>query len=415
MSIAQHFVAGEGSTHPSPASTDQADQDALSAFQCDATNLPWVIFRAAFRANHIDGVSQRARALLSALARTVDARQPFASIYARRELLTGRAMQSMRTLYRALDDLEQAGLIERRPQTRYVEAGLFGRAYLHLTRQAAELLGLVEPRPAPVVPAAADTASTAESKAAEEANTPSATVAHGAIYKGLSPASLQKRQPGQVPADLQRLRPLGFSDFLIFKLMRQAREAGKRLSDVVEVTWQHLKVARRPICYLGSLLANPVDFSHQLRQRNQARAEDLARTQRAAQAHAVAKQHAGKSFEDTDGNVHTIDTSGDCLSVYNAEEAVARQVPNWQVGFAAALASGRLREIASALSTMSFTKTEAKAPVTAATRAYVEGIWDLLKPGRKGQKNENEETGPGLPQPRHIQGSTPRQASSLPA
>ena len=52
-------------------------------------------------------------ALLAALARTVDAQRPYAAIFARRELLTGRAMQSMRTFYRGLDDLEAAGLIAR--------------------------------------------------------------------------------------------------------------------------------------------------------------------------------------------------------------------------------------------------------------------------------------------------------------
>src|SRR5215471_11366893 len=138
MSIAQRFVAGEGEAHPQ-------DSAALTAFRCDSTNLPWIIFRAAFRAAHIEEIPARARAVLAALARTVDADKPFAAIFARRELLTGRALQSMRTFYRSLDDLETAGLIDRRPQARYVEAGLFGRAYLHLTEHAATLLGLIEP------------------------------------------------------------------------------------------------------------------------------------------------------------------------------------------------------------------------------------------------------------------------------
>ena len=136
MSIAQQLVAGEGETHPD-------DSAALTAFRCDSTNLPWVIFRAAFRAAHIEEIPARARAVLAALARTVDAQKPFAAIFARRELLTGRALQSMRTFYRSLDDLESAGLIVRRAQSRYVEAGLFGRAYIHLTERAAELLSLL--------------------------------------------------------------------------------------------------------------------------------------------------------------------------------------------------------------------------------------------------------------------------------
>ncbi|WP_309935752.1 hypothetical protein [Caballeronia sp. LZ032] len=69
MSIAQRFVAGEGEAHAE-------DSAALTAFRCDSTNLPWIIFRAAFRAAHIEQIPPRARAVLSALARTVDAAKP---------------------------------------------------------------------------------------------------------------------------------------------------------------------------------------------------------------------------------------------------------------------------------------------------------------------------------------------------
>ena len=93
---------------------------------------------------------------------------------------------------------------------------------------------------------------------------PSATVADGAIYKDLFPKN-QKRQPGTLPLDLQRLLSLGFHKFLVFKLMREAKQHGKLLTEVVEVTWEHLSAAKRPISYLRSLLRSPVDFGHQLR------------------------------------------------------------------------------------------------------------------------------------------------------
>jgi hypothetical protein len=402
MSIAQLLVAGEGKTHP-------ADFEALRAFRSDSVNLPWIIFRAAFRANHIEGLPQRARALFAALARTVDAARPFADIFARRELLTGRAMVSMRTLYRSLEDLETAGLVERRPQARYVEAGLFGRAYLRLTPHAAALLGFVEPAAA-TQPAAGKDAhaaglrrDTERATQSEIAQPPSpsfsgrsANLADGAIYKDLSPGAFQKRQSGQVPADLQRLLSLGFSDFLIFKLMRQAREAGKRLSDVVEATWANLKKAHRPICYLGTLLRSPVDFSNQLRQRNEARAENDARKQRAVEAMAIAKQNAGKVFEHVNGKSrHTIDSTGQHLSVYSHEEGVERQIPNWMEGFAAALAAGRLREVTgvpnAAHKPVSFVRIEPRTPVTPAVREHVAGlrlVLEAVKAGLSSQKNK---------------------------
>jgi len=69
---------------------------------------------------------------------TVDGNRPYAAIYARRELLTGRVLQSMRTFYRSLDDLEATGLINRPRKNATVTPGYFGRAYLHLTTNCSD-------------------------------------------------------------------------------------------------------------------------------------------------------------------------------------------------------------------------------------------------------------------------------------
>ncbi|SAK82152.1 hypothetical protein AWB78_03992 [Caballeronia calidae] len=388
MSIAQRFVAGEGESHPE-------DSAALTAFRCDSTNLPWIIFRAAFRAAHIEQISPRARAVLSALARTVDAAKPFAAIFARRELLTGRALQSMRTFYRSLDDLETAGLIDRRPQSRYVEAGLFGRAYLHLTEHAASLLGLIEPPHTHEDEPAQTPASTASASPQPSLTAPSATLADGAIYKDLSPSVFQKRQPGRLPADLQRLRRLGFFDFLIFKLMREAREHGKRLSDVVEATWDHLRLAKAPINYLRALLRNPVDFALLVRRRHVDHHAAQTRAQQHADAQVVALQHAGRTFIDA-GNERqfVIGAGGQSLTIFSLTERIGRQAAGWMPSFATALASGQLRP-ATALDLERFahaqrealgksqpcaaTLVHEKPPVTGAVRDHIARLRHLLK------------------------------------
>jgi DNA-binding transcriptional ArsR family regulator len=321
-------TAGEGDARPC---TSIEDARVLST---DDVNLPWVILRAIHRAAQIDGVPARARAVLAALARTVDAKKPFAEIFARRNLLSERAMQSERTFYRSLTDLENAGLIERPGQRRYVEAGLFGRAYLHLTQIAAELLGLVEP-PAPP---------------ADPFDLPSDSVADGANTKDLSPTSLQKRQPGefstqkpgQPPEDLQRLRSLGFADFLIFKLMREAREAGKRLSDVVEACWPSLRKATYPISYLKKLIGSTVDFGHQVRTR---RSAQIA-AQEAADAMRVAEREIaeldGKTFVDISGAQRYVVGDGE-LTVYRSGENVARRVGGeWKIQFVQLLKRGQI-------------------------------------------------------------------------
>ncbi|MGB8414854.1 hypothetical protein [Paraburkholderia sp.] len=365
MSIAQHFVAGEVGLRPhfpetknvdiSPAPQATEDSDVI-ALTSDSVNLPWVILRAVHRASRLDGIPARARSVLAALARTVDASNPYDHIYARRELLTERSMQSERTFYRSLDDLETAGLIDRPPQRRYVQAGLFGRAYLHLTERAAIILGLVaEPittdQPVEAKADSVESASTnagglqAGTAAAEAFSYRSANVADGGIYKNLSPTSLQKRQPGQVPVDLQRLRPLGFRDFLIFKLMREAREQGKRLSDVVEATWEHLKKAKRPICYLRALLTSTADFSFQIRTRHAEQNAARAAVEDQEAAESLVREVAGQSFVDASGERKlVVDADGLSLSVYNAEEGVARrEAGQWQLRFAKALRNGQIR------------------------------------------------------------------------
>jgi hypothetical protein len=148
-----------------------------------------------------------------------------------------------------------------------------------------------------------------------------------------------------VPADLQRLLTLGFSKFLIFGMMRSARKAGKRLSDVVEATWEHLKKADRPICYLRALLRSPVDFGHQIRSRD---AERVAMADAVAERDAAAvlvRDHAGETFVDATGTHWlVIDADGASATVYHIEEGVPRvEAGDWQLRLARAVRAGRLR------------------------------------------------------------------------
>jgi len=323
MTIAQLCVASEGVAHPAESGSlpSMAGTDLL---QFDTTNLPRVILNAVFRAASIPELTPRARALLAALARTVDARRPFAAIFARRELLTGRAIQSPRTFYRSLNDLEAAGMVTRAAQMRYGQRGQFGRTYIHLTARAAAILGL--------------TAEQANAAKPHSSVSPDATLAHGAIYKDQFPTT-QKRQPGTLPTDLQRLRVLGFGDFLIFRLMREARELGKRLSDVVEATWQHLKAATRPISYLRALLRSTADFSYRIRA-IAAEAEALHESEQERQrVDQTITRCAGLVFLDRSGSRRfDVASDGESVTVYEVAESSPRvAVSGWRAQFVTAL------------------------------------------------------------------------------
>lgn len=375
MSIAQHSVAGEDAAH-----LDAADAEAFVSFTSDATNLPWLTFRAVHRANQIQQLPARARAVLAALARTVDAKKPFSSIYAGRSLLTGRALQSMRTFYRALADLEAAGLIERPQQARYVADGTFGRAYLHLTATAAELLGLVpvaKPETTNELPNELpnDGKHVAGSDQMVSLTTPYDTVAHGRIQGDLYPTSSQKRQPGQVPADLERLLGLGIHRYMVFKLMAEARHAGKRLSDVVEHAWTYLRHASRPICYLRKLFQSPTDFSYLIAaQRDEAAAEQRSR-EAELDAKRQARRCAGRTFYAPDGSRRydiAPDASG--ITVTVAAEGITRGMgAGWEIAFAEACSTGRAvpatPSTVAAFDAIALQRTLAKAPQRAAVVA----------------------------------------------
>ncbi|WP_175945759.1 replication protein O [Caballeronia sp. BCC1704] len=348
MHIAQLSVAGEVGSRPQNSDflPGPEDRQALDEYACDRSNLPWIIFRAAHRANHLSALPARARAVLAALARTVDAARPFAAIFARRELLTGRALQSMRTFYRSLEDLESAGFITRPPQTRYQSAGLFGRAYLHLTPKAADLLGLTE-KPA------IDSGSPRESNQAPVYNSagdfltaPSVTLADGAIYKDLSPTN-QKRQAARLPADLKRLRLLGFREFLIFKLMGEARQHGKLLSDVVQTTWEHLKRAKHPINYLRALLKKPIDYAHRVRTLRAETEQRQSRELHDLHIENTARAIAGKTFVSRDGLTrYVVSADATELTAHHRDEPRPRvRVGSWATDFVAALDGGHISPV----------------------------------------------------------------------
>lgn len=168
-------------------------------------------------------------------------------------------------------------------------------------------------------------------------------MADGAIYKDLSPTN-QKRQPGRLPADLTRLRLLGFREFFIFKLMGEARQHRKRLSDVVETTWDHLKRAKHPVSYLRALLRKPVDYAYRVRMHRAESAEQETRELNDLHVHQAAKAIAGKAFASSDGLTrYFVSADATELTAHHCDEARPRvRIGAWASDFVAALDAGRI-------------------------------------------------------------------------
>lgn len=342
MSIAQHTVASEGDAHP--LENQSSHSASASSISCCTRNLPHLTLRAHQRALSMTTLPLRARCALASVVLTVDCRRPLKEVFAHRDYLSERAGMSERTWYRAEADLVKAGLVTIAEQGRKARHGRFGSAYIYLTETAAKLLGLIgapdlkaratnadgEPAAKQHQRQAATQSSEVESsdilpESADSFISPSATKADPYTNDFYQSPSFQKRQQGALPRDLERLLSLGFHKNLIFKLMKEARVAGKFLSDVVECCWEPLKKANRPIPYLRALLAKTVDFSHQARQRaaDEQRSENQSREKN--ELTEIVSKAAGKTFIDNALDlVVTFNDAGNAAEVMQPGESRPR-------------------------------------------------------------------------------------------
>jgi hypothetical protein len=137
---------------------------------------------------------------------------------------------------------------------------------------------------------------------------------------------------------------LGFHKFLVFKLMREAKQHGKLLTEVVEVTWEHLSAAKRPISYLRSLLRSPVDFGHQLRSHHAKIQERRTRFKEIKAVDDLVARHVGQVFYNEATNRRfEISAEGSEIAIRDCREPRARvSAAGWKPDFAAALRAGHL-------------------------------------------------------------------------
>lgn len=344
-----HSNVGEGDTRP-----ENSDSSSPAVLEADTRNLPYQTLRAQQCAMSLKSLPQRARCALAAIALTVNCREPLKEVFAYRDKLSGRAGISERTWFRAERDLVAAGLIIVDDQVRK-RRGRFGAAHIFLTPDAVRLLRFADelvPRGRRPSQASSELE---QSAAAEDQPSMASPTANPAVpfTEDLSPGFSQKRQPapGGVPADLQRLLGLGFHKFLIFKLMREAREHGKRLSDVVEAIWNGLKTAKYPIRYLQTMLAKPIDFKHVAAQ--QRATEESGQREQRAQKRAldVVGSCAGRAFISSDGRIqYQVSADAVSLTAHHAGEERPRIAAGaWQRWFAEAVSSGAVREQARAV------------------------------------------------------------------
>src|ERR1035437_2361656 len=176
-------------------------------------NLPNRILRAIDSSLHLSALPRPARATLADICRFVPQARPFDTVFAHKENIAERTGASERTVYRHLQALVEAGMIEVLTQERKSRNGRFSVSRIRLTRRAAGLLGFIEIEedlfvpdamevPPEVVDELASMADGDRSRAPEQASTktkmpiihslPSAILSSG---QSLSVPTLSKNQP----------------------------------------------------------------------------------------------------------------------------------------------------------------------------------------------------------------------------
>lgn len=258
-------------------------------------NLPNRILRSIDNALHLNGLPRSVRATLADICRFVSQARPFDTVFAHKEKIAARTGASERTIYRHLNALQKAGLINVLGQERKSRNGRFSVSRIRLTQLAAGLLGFIEieenlfitdkvtgsnqsedlihttTRMATNLNQSNQAPASTLEEASNSTNKsvihslPSAILSHG---QTLSVPTISKNHPRQptkngLPIDLAWLTSNGLSRAGIFKLMGLAKSKNKRLSDVLIVVKDYVKEMKggRLFSYLAVLCQGPTDFS----------------------------------------------------------------------------------------------------------------------------------------------------------
>lgn len=208
---------------------------------------------------------------------------PSSPILYPRERLAEETGKSVETVHRALRWLETQGFIER---TRRARARLAGSVSpIAPTRRLLKILGLDR------------TVSRDRSRSAEDPVSPKTQPTP--VDNPPGERSTVRVGRFSIPLDLAWLTDKGLTPQALCRLMRLARERGKRLSDIASVTRSRL-MALEPkalYAYLLALIQRPIDFAHEaraLREKARLAEEDARRTEEA-------KAQVGQWFQDRSG------------------------------------------------------------------------------------------------------------------
>lgn len=324
--------------------------------------LPATIAIASDHALLLKGLSLGARNVLSEIARHLKKANPLGSVFPKKATIAERLGIHERSVYRHLNELDSAGIIEREEQKHRKGTGIgeFLTGHIKLTKKGAAYLGLI-PWERPVLDMASEDALTIEvsstseqaAKSARSEVIPSEPSDKMAVHnKSLTEpklSALKRSAPGAmatVPAELTWLLRAGVKVGEIFFLMGLASKHQKRLSDISEAKRDTLLArgmkGRDLKAYLMALTKSEVCFKTLASNARQAvrKAEERAVHERAT---AVFKaRFAGITLASKDlSRLHLIDEQCAFARTWDGRQWTLAPMQNltpWMAG----LASGNL-------------------------------------------------------------------------
>ncbi|WP_249678598.1 helix-turn-helix domain-containing protein [Cupriavidus necator] len=366
-----------GTSHaPNPVATDGRQPKAA---RLDAGRLPERILRAIALVYESDGLRTlhiTNRQVLATLVRfALNQKDPSALAFIKKATIAQHLGISEATVYRALGALEDAGLIERERQRRTrAQLEVVGR--IGFSAKLLRCIGIASPQLQSTVhvPARSDESRTSACLASVSGvnkTMQSSTKKHPgsgsslridgrAVPMDLAPLvrdqslkmsalflvsgvnktmqSSTKKHPGSgsslridgraVPMDLAPLvRDQSLKMSALFLLMRLARTAGHRLSDVVSAAGNALRPlrGRELFAYLKSLLEKPVDYGHVVRTRklrdDGERAAEARAMQERQQVAELVEMYRGERVSAPDGSTYEVDSASIVITDANGRRS----------------------------------------------------------------------------------------------
>lgn len=224
-------------------------------------NFPYAITKACTTLHHAPDFSALPDGFLRIVIRIVqkiNLSKPFSSIFASRSTLAEESGKSLDSVHRAVKWLEDNGFIERQRKAKPGQRG--STSALNPTGKFLESLGILD---SDVQSGRSPTTDSSPASGFKRSNKPNPA--------GGSPGNASRGQNGDfvrvgsvsLPRDLVWLCSSGLSTFGVLSLMRAARKANQKLSDIANYAKKYLADLgpRQTYAYLSKLVASGKDFA----------------------------------------------------------------------------------------------------------------------------------------------------------